>query len=110
MFSTVDFSRKKVCIMPIDFADECTWKGDDDPYIFEVWRRGGHCVGTQRQDFDREQLDRFAVKHHFRTSFGWFTIVSDDTVISLQHAIHFARAFAFGNVVRYRVDLKGLGR
>jgi hypothetical protein len=93
-----------------NYDDPCTWKGADDPFIFEVWQRGGHCVGTQRQDFDREQLDRFAVNHHFRTSFGWFTIVSDDNIISLQHAIFFAKAFCLGNVVRYRCDLKGVSR
>lgn len=92
----------------MNIGDPCTHREKDEPYIFEVWRRGGHIVGTQRQDFGTEQVKRFTVIHRFQTSFGWFVIVSDDPVITFQHAIFFAKAVAFGNVVKYRVDLKGI--
>lgn len=81
-----------------------------DWYQFEVWRRSDHIVGTQRQDFENEQLQRFPVLWRFMTTYGGFIIVSNDKIISRQHAINFAKAFALGNVVHYRVDLKPVSR
>jgi hypothetical protein len=94
----------------IDFSDDFTFMDEGDWYQFEVWERAGHVVGTQRQDMGNEQLQRYPVIFRFMTTFGGFIIVSDDTRITRQLAIDFAKAFALKRVVHYRVDLKGIGR
>ena len=95
--------------MNTDFSDDFTFMNEGDWYIFDVWTRNGHVVGTQRQDYGNEQLQRFAVIWRFMTSYGGFIIVSDDKVVTRQRAIDFAKAFALGKVVHYRVDLRGIG-
>lgn len=96
--------------MNTDFSDDFTFMDDGDWYIFECWRRGDHTVGTQRQDFRNEQLERFAGIYRFMTSYGGFIIVTDDLQVNRSQAIEFAKAFALGKVVHYRIDLAGIGK
>lgn len=94
--------------MSTEYTDYCTERAPNDPYVFEVWRNSDHIAGTQRQDIPPENWVRYAVLFRFYTSYGWFVILSDDKIITRQHAINFARAFAKGNVIRWRVDLKDI--
>jgi hypothetical protein len=96
--------------MTTDFSDDFTFMDDGDWFIFECWRRGDHVAGTQRQDYGNEQLQRFSVIHRFNTSYGGFIIVSDDPQVDFNQAVFFAKAFAFGKVVHYRIDLKSVSQ
>lgn len=102
------YTNGGIAILKENYADEMTWRDEDEPYIFELWRVPNMVVGSQRQDFRTEQVARFPVQHRFNTSFGWFVLVSNDETITLNEAIRFGRAFAHGKYVTWRVDLETL--
>lgn len=78
--------------------------------FYEIWIDGGKVIGMNQDPLDARRLAGFS--HVWRTRRGnhHYVIVSNDLVLTAEHAIYFAIAVEEGRVSRKTVNLLGLGR
>lgn len=79
---------------------------DNEPIIFEIWlqRPQFEVWGTRRQDFQTEQVNRFRNVFRFNSSVGRWIIVTDDEILTKEHAINFAKAIFEERYSTFHVD------
>lgn len=66
---------------------------DHEPIIYEIWLKKPEYEvwGPRRQDFQTEQINRFRHVFRFKSSIGNWIVVTDDEIMTKDHAINFAK-------------------